>query len=349
MGSSFEILKRRLFIAGLALAVAHSAQAQQAGRRPGEAILFSSPDEVDTGSNAPSPAAKPPALLDFANTIQSPAAKFDAGPPAAPLPAPQPQAISPAQAQQMQQLLDERQNWMLLTPEEILGLTAQGKIPGIPDGNASGQPEIESVVARFYENQQQLQTRTNNDIYAAPDSASQWNDSGGQEPQMNPNIWAPAGGKPENPTLVSQFLNGKPGNPATPAQASESGWSKSFNLPAPPPDLTPEQEAAVQQFQQLLQPHSSSGGAAKAPFPGSPFFSPSSAASVPQSPAVIPIGASFTPLSSGVSAPAGVTPLPGRLGPTTAAPALFAPEWKPQAPPWESSAPQLGEIPQRKF
>jgi hypothetical protein len=41
--------------------------------------------------------------------------------------------------------------------------------------------------------------------------------------------------------------------------------------------------------------------------------------------------------------------LPGLLGPTNTAPPMVAPEWKPQAPPWQSSAPQLGAIPQRKF
>jgi hypothetical protein len=82
---------------------------------------------------------------------------------------------------------------------------------------------------------------------------------------------------------------------------------------------------------------------------GSPIFPPASTAPVPEPSAVIPMGASYTPLSSGIAVPSGVAPLPGLLGPTNAALPAFAPEWKPQPPPWMSSAPQPGVIPQRKF
>ena len=61
------------------------------------------------------------------------------------------------------------------------------------------------------------------------------------------------------------------------------------------------------------------------------------------------MGASFTPLSSGIAMPAGLAPLPGLLGPTNTGLPALVPEWKPQPPPWLSSAPQLGVIPQRKF
>ena len=120
---------------------------------------------------------------------------------------------------------------------------------------------------------------------------------------------------------MNQFLNGTPDNRASPAQAPKGGWPKSFNLPAPPPGPTPEQQAAMEQFQQLLQPHSPSGDAAKASSLGSPIFSPSSVApnSAPGPPAAIPIGASYAPLSSGIAMPAGVARLPGLLGPTNTA------------------------------
>jgi hypothetical protein len=337
MGFSFSNLMRWLLPAGVALAVACTAEAQHAGRRPGEAILFSSADDDDVSSNTPSLAAKPPGLLDFANAIQSPASKFggasDTEPPPVPLP-----AVSPAQAQQMRRLLDERKNWALLTPEEILGLPTPEKILGIPDRDALGRPKNETVMAQYYERQEQSRTRTNNDNYGAADSASRWGISDSPELQMNPNIWTPAGSSPGNSVLMNQFLNGTPDDRAAPAQAPERGWSKSFSLPAPPPKPTTEQQAAMEQFQQLLQPRSPPGGTAKAPELGNPIFSSSPTASSP-APGQSPIGASFTPLSSGIAMPAGFTPL---------LPA-FAPEWKPQPPPWASSAPQLGVIPQRKF
>ena len=190
-------------------------------------------------------------------------------------------------------------------------------------------------------------TRTNNDNYAAAEPAPQWGILGGQSPQMGPNIWTPAGSRPGNSAFLNQFLNGTPDSRDAAAQAPQSGWSKSFNLPAPP-KATPEQEAAMAQFRQLLEPHSPPDGAARTPASDSPFFSRSTAhASGPST--VIPIGKSFTPLSSGIAMPAGPAPLPGLLGPTNAAASVFAPEWKPQPPPWMSSQPQLGVIPQRKF
>jgi hypothetical protein len=353
MGFCSANLKRWLLAAGTALAVAYAAQAQHAGRRPGQAILFSSADDKDVSSNMPSLAAKPPGMLDFANAVQSPGAKSDVAPETELLP-PQTPAISPAQAQQMQRLLDKRKNWALLTPEEIFGLPTPEKILHVPERDAFGQPKNETVVEKFYERQERLRARTNNDNYGAADTAPRWGLSDNRDLQMNPNIWTPAGSKPGNLALMNQFLNGTTDNRAVPApgQAPESGWSKPFSLPTPPPGPTAEQQAAMEQFQQLLKPHSLTNGTAKAPALGSPVFSSSFLA--PPNPAagssaLIPMGASFTPLSSGIAMPAGVTPLPGILGPTNMGLPMFEPEGKPQLPPWQSSAPQLGAMPQRKF
>jgi len=81
----------------------------------------------------------------------------------------------------------------------------------------------------------------------------------------------------------------------------------------------------------------------------SPILSSPSAVAVSGQPAAIPVGASYVPLSSGIAMPAGVTPLPGLLGPTNMGLTTRAPEWKPELPPWLSSGPQPGVIPQRKF
>jgi len=352
MGFSFVNLTRRLLPAGMALAVAYTAAAQQAGRRPGQAILFSSADDDNVSSNMPSLTAKPPGALDFANAIQSPAANSGAASDTEPPPEPPMPIISPAQAQRIQHLLDQRKNWALSTPEEILGVSAQEKIPGIQDRDAFGQPKNESVVMRYYERQEQSRSRTNIDNYGAADSAPHRDFSGGQESQVNPNMWTTAGGRPENSALVDQVLNGAQDSRSVPVQARESDWSKSFGLPAPPPKATPEQQAAMEQFQQLLQPRSMPGGAAKATALGSPIFSPPSTAPSLASgqSGMVPIGASLTPLSGGIGVPSSGLPLlPGLLSPTNTAASVFAPEWKPQAPPWASSAPQLGVMPQRKF
>jgi hypothetical protein len=294
----------------------------------------------------PSLAAKPPTLLDVVNEVQSPPLNFNAPPRRDPLPQfPQP-AISPALARQLQLQLDKRNNWALMTPEEIFGLPMQEKIPGITDRDAFGQPKDESVVARFYERQDQSRARTNSENFGALDLASRWGFSGSREPLLNPDILIPGSSRPENLALMDQFLNGTPGNRPESTPDPNSGWSKSFGMPAPTPGPTPEQQAAMEQFQRLLQPHSLPGDAAK-----SPTFSSLSTALKPAPGQFVstPIGASFTPLSSGIAMPSGVAPLPGIFGPTNAAPPVFAPEWKPQLPPWMSSSPHLGVVPQRKF
>jgi hypothetical protein len=345
MGSSFANLTRWLLIAGVAVAVAYTAGAQQAG----QAILFSSTDNDNVSSNMPSLAAKPPGLLDFAGEVQSPGSKFDAGSETEP----HPPAISPARAQRMQRLLDERKNWALLTPEEILGLPTQEKILGIPERDAFGQPKNETVIAKYYDRQEQLRVRTNDDNYGAADAMPHSDFSGSQELQINPGIWTPAGSKPGNSPLMNQFFNGASDNRSAPAQVPERGWSsKAFSLPAPPPKATPEQQAAMEQFRQLLQPRSQPEGTAKAPALGGPIFTTSSSTAPGPAPGQflgIPIGASFTPLNSGIAMPVGVTPLPGLLGQNNTGLPALAPEWKPQQPPWMSSAPQPGVIPQRKF
>jgi hypothetical protein len=196
-----------------------------------------------------------------------------------------------------------------------------------------------------------LRSRTNTVNYGAADPASRRDFSGGTEPQVNSDFWNPAGAKPGNPGLMEQLTGATPDSGADTARTPKSIWQKSFALPESETKPTPEQQAAMNQFQELLQPHSLPGGAAKSTSMGSPLFSPQSIAPnpAPNQPAAIPMGASFTPLSSGVATPEGLTPLPGLLGPTSTGLPALVPEWKPQPPPWLSSAPQVDVIPQRKF
>ncbi len=353
MGSSFEKFTRWLLFASLSLA-AFAADAQHGGGWVGQAIIFSSTDDDGVSSNMPSLAAKPPGMFDLANAVQSPGANPGAAAQNEPSPQPPAPAMSPAQAQQMRRLLDEQRNWALLTPEQILGMPTPEKALGISDRDAFGQTKNETVAAQYLKRQEPSQVRTNIDNYGAANPAPPWETSSRPELQMNQNIWAPAVSKPGNPTTVDQILNVNAANNATPAKTQPGGWTKSFNLPSSPPDPTPEQQAAMDQFRELLQPRTPSEDSAKTPVLGSPIFSPSptaqaSVAQASEPSPVIPIGASYAPLSDGIAMPARVTPLPGLLGPTNAPVAQLVPEWKPQPPPWVSSEPQLGVIPQRKF
>ena len=353
MGFSFANLTRWLFFAGVALAVAYAAGAQPAGRRMGQPILFSSVDGDGVSSNMPSLAPKPPGMLDLANAVQAPDAGSGASSQTEALPAPPPPTITPAQVQQMQRLIDERNNWALRTPDQILDSPMQKKNLGIQDRDALGNPKNETVVAQYFKRQEQSRARTNTDNYGANDSMPRLGGAtDGLGLPMNANIWAPAGGKSANPASMDQLLNGAQGmvdSQAASARAQKSGWTKSFKMPETPPGPSAEQRAAMAQFQQLLQPRSPSVSAGKSPELGSPIFSPSSTAQSSPAPAAIPMGASYAPLSGGIGMPTGVDPLPGLLGPTNAPLSALVPDWKPQTPPWASSAPQLGVVPQRKF
>ena len=264
-------------------------------------------------------------------------------------------AISPGQARQMQQLLDERRNWALLTPEQILGLPTQEKILGIADRDAFGQLKNESATTRYIERQDQLHARTNNVNSGRADPSSRRGFSAGMDPQkpqlINPGFWNPSGGRSGNPGLLEQIIGGTPDKRTDAAQSPKSIWQKSFSMPAPEPKPTPEQQVAMTQFRELLQPHSLSSGAAKASSFGTPtLVAPATAPKpAPETAPADPIGASFAPLSRGVTMPAGLTPLPGLLGPTNTGIQALVPEWKPQPPPWLSSTPQLDTFPQRKF
>jgi len=348
MASNLANLKWWLLLAGAAVATVLPAPAQ-APMRQGQPILFSTPDNDEVTTNVPSFSAEPPILSGFAGAVQAPTLNFNAAPRTAPLPAPSAPVVATARAAQLQRQLDERKNWTMLTPEEILGLPTPEKMLGLQERDAAGQPKNQTVAERYYERQErQLNSGTNG--YAADNSPAQWNFSGSQPPQFTP-----ANNVPGNATLMNRFLNGKPdNNNATASQNPDFNWPKLFSPTATPTAPTPEQQAAAAEsaaeFQKLLEPRSATPAAAKTS-PGGTIFSASQKPSGPVlgQPAMNPIGLSFAPLSSGISTPAGVTPLPGLPDQNVKPAAPAAPEWKPQLPPWMLSGPQLGVIPQRKF
>jgi hypothetical protein len=347
MGFSVAQWNSCLLVIGVAVA-AFSAEAQPAGRRPGQAIVFSSPDGENVSSNLPSLTAKPPEMLDWVNAVPSPGANAGAAP-AAELPVlPQVPAISPAQIQQMRRLLDERKNWAMQTPEDLLGLTTPKKILGVTDRDAFGRPKDASVLMQYFNRQDQSQSRTNNGHFGAMDLAGRLDPLNGQGSQFNPDIWSGPDGKAGDPALMNPFSTGATDKRGASARTPQNEWLKSFNLPQPPPKPAPEPQSAMSAFQPSLRRPAAAGGAAKATALGGPLFSSPGTAPLVAPPVTIPIGVSYTPVNSGIGMPAGVTPVPSLFNQSNAA-SLFGPAWKAQPPPWASSGPQLGVMPQRKF
>lgn len=351
MGFSSAKMSRCFLVTWVALAAAYSAGAQQAEQRHGEAILFSSPDDSDASTNMPSLAAKPPGSLDFANAIQSPGLNMNTASQAGAPVGSQLPVISPGQALQIQQLLAQKKKWTQDTPEGILNLPNQRKIFGLEDQDASGRSDDDTSLSGYFNGQNQSQSPTNNDYSGLMHSLQPTAFSGDQPLQINPDIGKPANFNQGNQSVWSQPFNPTPNNQPASLLTPDSDW-KPFSQPAPLSMPVLGQQADMEAFLKLLQPHSQTDSAKTTPF-GDRLFSRAVTPPATEPPTTIPIGQSYAPLSAEViNMPVGVPSLPGLFSSTNAPNAplpAYAPDWKPQAPPWTSTAPQLGTVPQRKF
>jgi hypothetical protein len=341
MGFSLAYLKRGLPSAAALVAV-FSVQAQHAAFRPGQSILFSSPESDTVFSNMPSLAPKPPESLDFGSTLEAPPSFNFSGPSVdTPLPMGVP-VVSPAEALRMQELLDRRKNWMLLTPAEILGATTPEKIMGVQERDAAGRPKNLTALERYTERRDQTPP-VNTNINAFPT----WNFSDKQPDTLNS---IPGGlGSPNN--MAGSLLNPAPDNQTFAGQNGNNNWSKLFDSPSPSPVVTLAQQTDMDRFRQLLKPGSSSTAAAATPslLSGIKISLPQTALSsgLGQS-ALTPVGASFTPLNNGIGKPAEMPKLPSIWSLSLTSPPSAA-AWAPQPPPWLSPTPQPFAFPQRKF
>jgi hypothetical protein len=227
-----------------------------------------------------------------------------------------------------------------MTPEEILGVQTPGEILGVSERDAAGQPKNETVTERFLERQEQNGNATN--LFARYD-ASQWN-----LPKRVTNSFGARTAfgffNAEDKSFFSEM------SPVAPAENQNDGnnWPGSFGLPPPPSPqtLTAEQIAANEAFQKLIEMRSSppEQNSSDKKF----FNAPVQPDALLTRPPPNPLGASFTPISGNVGQPIAVKPLPKLIQkPDSTTP--IAPEWTPQSPPWMSTAPQPGVIPQRKF
>jgi hypothetical protein len=241
-------------------------------------------------------------------------------------------AVSPATAREWQRILEDKKNWSMLTPAEILGVTTPEKILGISDPR---QQENLSPEERFLKrlNEASMASATNSYQRSASflrDDAK--TDASGQTGQDNlfERIHAGAAAQDTGPNslfnpLSAAALNSPAGAVATP----DSVWGSPFGRPAPAPAPTLEQQAEMNRFRALMEP--------SAPEEKQPLFTHPSPAYTPAasaSPATMvnPAGHSYTPLTSNLGRPVGVKPVSGITGP------YVTPSSKPktasQLPPW---------------
>jgi hypothetical protein len=231
----------------------------------------------------------------------------------------------------------------LMTPAEILGVPTPEKILGIPQRDA-GAGKNQTAIERYLEREYAAQTgATNRNAIYNRNPSEEWNASSREQARLNPGFSSPENNT--NSSAMNSFFGETPDNRNAEAnQNAVTVWQKPFASPSVAPAQTPEQLAAAEGFQKLLQPHSSQSSVATFS-----SYSKTTPDTFLMQPAASPAGNSFVPLSSGIGMPTGVQPLPGIFGEKKSSTTPVAPEWKPKSPPWMSSIPQSGTMSQREF
>jgi hypothetical protein len=331
-------LKLRLFAGALSAAVL-SAVAQNAAPQPGQPIIFSAPQNGGVPATTPSISPDNSADQNPQNMPSAPPVVFDFNS-LADAPLPRRQMVSPAERLRLQKLQEDRNNWMLMTPGEILGVTTPEEILETPEQRAAA--EKLTPTERYLARQQQSKSPailTNN--WQSWNSSSSWDDLRNRENSTPPDL--ERGGRPEKlQGLLDRIMNGARDDRAAEERSPTYGWD-SFSAPLALPVQKPAQPATA--FNNYLDPVAAKATAAKVSS-GNKFLSiPLPDPNLEPQPVVNLNGASFTPLSSGIGRPQGLTPLPSLIPQPIAQP-VAQPSL---APPWLSAIPQPFTIPQRKF
>ena len=358
-------LKRPPVLAAGVFVAVFSAQVQYAQLQTGQRIWYSSPKNDTVSSNVPTPLPKLLESLDCGNSGRIPLPLDLDGPPADAPPMPDALTIPPAEEAQLLDMSDRRKNWILMTPAEILGTTTPEKILGIQEHDAAGRPKKTTALERYTERQNQiLSANTNasknstaresyadrqNQILSANTKASQ---NGNSSPARNisrnrsnvSDLFNSINDGLENPPL-----NPGPDNRTLAGQNQDSGESKMFDSPTPMAAPNAAQQLDQERFRQLLGSSPSPALAATPSSSDNIFLLQEMLPNVKAGqPSQNPMGASFTPLNSGVGKPASLPMLPSAWGLsyTSSRPAAA---WAPQPPPWMSADQQPFAVPQRKF
>ncbi len=263
--------------------------------------------------------------------------------------------VSPAQQKAWNKTLEDKKNWTLLTPSEILGLPTPEKILGLPDKNDDSKLTSEE---RFNRRQEKMingitaeaptpdttrradalvrnrQTVAEHKLFESPFSSL--NDKRSAAQNIN------AEGKSLKPTS-SSWLN----SPFAVAQKVESAWGNTFNLPAAPSKPTPEQMAGMDRFRQSMEPSLVMEKAVE-PVRFQTPVAPVRDSFMNVTPDFNPHGNTFARLRNEAARPHGLTPLPS-VATHLPTPPVKSPS-QPNLPPWlrnDGSIP--AGVPVRKF
>lgn len=328
-------------------ATVSSLEAQPAATNAWQPIIFSSPGSTEISSNVMSHSAQP-SFPDFQGKLHvlqdaSPVVNFGNPPlPAGPVP-------MPSQMRRFQKTPNNSLDWEFMTPAEIMGV-APDQILQTQTGNTNGEQSSLTPMERFLEGQNSSTRFYTNSFGNSSPGQNFWANGDDQTNNASSGLvsggWGNLASAIFNPSLKNAPSDNLFANPN-----GDSSWSKVFGSPSPSPAPNPaqQQQQGMSQFMQLLNPESTPVTAATAPDVITSLKAQTVLSDFDSTePLGNPIGASFAPLSSGISKPIGLAPLPTITRQASAQPAA-PPAWAPQPPPWLSSTPQPFAIPQSKF
>ena len=237
----------------------------------------------------------------------------------------------------VQEALNKRKHWTLLTPEEILGIETPEQILGVSaDKN---KPKL-TLEEKFM--QRQAQDSTTNIRPAslfAKEKAE--NDSPFSRDREDRNSPYPPNerqlGERFDPSVAGNYDRLKINAAQDPYSAAgskeDSPWASAFANPAMPKP-SPEQLANMERFRAMMEP-----APPAQPDPSTLRFSSTPDSYLQPQPKINPNGRSVESLENNSSRPTGIKPLPTITGPVTSTPKK-RPDWQAQLPPWLSNKPQ---------
>jgi hypothetical protein len=310
-------------------------------------IIFSSPDNSEVSSNLTSLSTQPvsPANLQglFENT--TPVPSFSFGP-----------APTLDTGRRLQKKSDDRSDWILQTPAEIMGVAPDQLLPTNKRNEKDGQDKL-TLLERYL-------ARQNPAFRSKMKSSRSQNFQGDENDQTNSDDYSPdllntGPNDLRSSTTPGQPLNAVPStvlgnNLFAPPNQDDSTWPNVMGNQVPPSTPNPinsaQQQANMDQFRQMLNPGFAPVSTATSLPKTATSFKPQFSLPVSDStqPLANPMDTFFAPLTSGIGQPAPMATLPGITRQASTQPQPV-PAWAPQPAPWTSPNPQPFVIPQRKF
>ncbi len=302
-----------------------------AGDQPGQQIIFSAPKADASTVETPSLIPKSSETLILPPSLLAPVTAFPNRQPPMQMPPP---PVNSDEQERLRQLQKDRQNWMLLTPEEIFGVTPTAKLLQPPERDAFGREKKTSQLERFLERENQARLAAGPTNGWRTDRAnSSWSVSRGDE---NGRRFGDFGDPAQKLNRFLESQQEKRAQASSGADASGTLYDPFLQKKLTKEKL--EQEASMQRFRQLMNPSSD----AATPSPTSRYFpvpKPVVDQNLTQPDAEPnPVGISYKPFLNSQSRPIGLTPLPGIVTPREQP--VVVPSWKPKPPPWLSGTPQ---------